>query len=54
MTVGEINSIVYKCIQAVIKDKVESTINIEPDRVEINIQPWKPVSITCPYGKDDK
>lgn len=37
-------------IDGVIADNVEIQVTIEPDRVEINIQPWKPYEMKCPYG----
>lgn len=38
-------------IDRVIADNVEIQVTIEPDRVEINIQPWKPYEMKCPYDK---
>ena len=41
-------------IDRVIADNVEIQVTIEPDRVEINIQPWKPYEMKCPYGMAPK
>ena len=34
----------------VVEDKIEVQITIEPDRTEVNIQPWKPYEMKCPYA----
>lgn len=36
-------------IEKVIKNRCEVSINIEPDRTEITIQPWKPFTYSCPF-----
>ena len=41
-------------LDRVIADNVEIQVTIEPDRVEINIQPWKPYEMKCPYGMAPK
>lgn len=38
-----------ECFKKVVEEKVEVTLSIEPDRVEIQIQPWKPFTYACPY-----
>lgn len=41
-------------IDRVVTDKVEIQVTIEPDRIEVNIQPWKPYEMKCPYGNTPK
>lgn len=41
---------IYEMIEAVKTQQVEIQITLEPDRTEINIQPWKPFKMQCPYG----
>lgn len=38
-------------IEKVVNEKIEITINLEPDRAEIKIEPWQPFAYSCPYGK---
>lgn len=44
-------------IEKASKEKVEITINYEPDNIEITIRPWEPFRYVCPYkqeqGDDD-
>ena len=51
------NAIKYKdideLIERVIKDKVEIELNIEPDKQQIVIRPWKPFEYTCPYRGEE-
>lgn len=39
-------------IDRVVREKISVTINVEPDRAEIQIEPWKPFEYRCPYSKD--
>ena len=41
-------------VRRVVEDKIEVQITIEPDRTEINIQPWKPYEMKCPYANGAK
>jgi hypothetical protein len=41
-------------IDRVVTDKVEIQVIIDPDRIEVNIQPWKPYEMKCPYGNTPK
>lgn len=51
------NEIKYKdideLIERVIKDKVEIELNIEPDRQQVVIRPWKPFEYNCPYRGEE-
>ena len=48
-----IADVIDKLIGYVIENKnCEVNIEVEPDRVQINIAPWEPYKIKCPYGKD--
>lgn len=52
MEIEKITSIIDKLMLAVIENKqIEATIDIEPDRVQVNIEPWEPYEVKCPYGK---
>ena len=39
--------------EAVKAKQVEIRITIEPDRQEIEIEPWQPYEMKCPYGKNN-
>ena len=39
-------------IDRVVRERISITINVEPDRAEIQIEPWKPFEYHCPYRKD--
>ena len=41
-------------VDRVVADKVEVQITIEPERTEVNIQPWKPYEMKCPYANGAK
>lgn len=43
-------------IDRVVSENVEINVTIQPDRTEVNIQPWKPFEMKCPYdnGKKNK
>ena len=41
-------------VRRVVEDKIEVQITIEPDRTEINIQPWIPSEMKCPYANGAK
>lgn len=47
------NAIKYKdideLIERVVKDEVEIELNIEPDRQQVVIRPWKSFEYNCPY-----
>ncbi|MBQ9612247.1 MAG: hypothetical protein IJV14_06620 [Lachnospiraceae bacterium] len=36
-------------IERVIKVKVEIELNIEPDKQQLIIRPWRPFEYSCPY-----
>lgn len=38
-------------IDRVIKDKIEVHIEVTPENTTIDIQPWKPIEMRCPYGR---
>lgn len=46
------------CIQMlmdrVVRDKVEIHLEFTPENTTIDIQPWKPYEMRCPYAKDTK
>lgn len=55
MEIEKIISIIDKLMLAVIENKqIEATIDIEPDRVQVNIEPWEPYETKCPYGKEER
>lgn len=37
-------------IEKVKTEKVEVQVIIEPDRLEMNLQPWRPINPMCPYS----
>ena len=51
MTAERIELMVDRLVKAVIEDHVEACMDIEPDRMEIRVSPWKPTRMTCPYGR---
>lgn len=38
-------------IDRVVKDQIEVHIEVSPENTSINIQPWKPYEIKCPYAE---
>ena len=54
MTIENIEMVIEKLVKAVVKDKVEASIEIRPDGMEINVQPWKPYEMKCPYWVEEK
>ena len=54
MTIENIELVIDKLVKAVVEDKVDASIEIRPDGMEINIQPWKPYEMKCPYGMESK
>lgn len=36
-------------IEKATKERCEITVVYELDKIEINIQPWKPFQFSCPY-----
>ena len=45
---------IEELVKRVVAEKIEVQITIEPDRTEINIQPWKPYEMKCPYANGAK
>lgn len=41
-------------IERVIKDEVEIELNVEPDRQQIIIRPWRPFEYNCPYREKEE
>ena len=39
-------------IDRVVKDKVEVHLDFTPENTTIDIQPWKPYEMRCPYGRE--
>ena len=37
-------------IEKAAKERCEITVVYELDKIEINIQPWKPFQFSCPYA----
>ena len=50
----EIKEIVEQLVKAVVENKVEASIEIEPDRSEIRLEPWRPMRMQCPYGRNEE
>ena len=48
--VTDINSLISRLVKAVIENKIEAQIDIEPDRISVNIEPWQPAKLSCPFG----
>ena len=40
-------------INRVVEDKIEVHLEFTPENTTIEIQPWKPYEMKCPYGKDN-
>ena len=38
-------------IDRVVKDQIEVHIEMTPENISINIQPWKPYEMKCPYAE---
>ena len=41
-------------IDEIVDKKIEVSMTITPDNVEVHIEPWKPVEYSCPYGKAER
>lgn len=52
MNASEFIEIIDKLVKNVIEYKIEVEINITPDNIQIQAQPWKPFEMKCPYGKE--
>lgn len=37
-------------IDRVVKDQIEVHIEMTPENISIEIQPWKPYEMKCPYA----
>ena len=48
------NETIEWLLKAVVENKVEASIEIEPDRCEIRIEPWRPMRMMCPYGHNEE
>jgi len=49
-----LRALIEALVIKVVNDHVEATIDIEPDRVNINVSPWKPYEMRCPYAIGNK
>lgn len=49
-----LNETIERLIKAVVENQVEASIDIEPDRCEIRIEPWRPMRTYCPYGHSEE
>lgn len=38
-------------IDRVVKDKVEVHIEMTSENVTVDVQPWEPIKMHCPYGR---
>ena len=38
-------------IDRVVKDEIEIHIEMTPENVTIDVQPWRPIEMRCPYGR---
>ena len=41
-------------IDSVKNDKIEVHMEFMPENTIIEIQPWKPIEMSCPYGREAK
>lgn len=41
-------------IDSVKNDKIEVHMEFAPENTIIEIQPWKPIEMRCPYGREVK
>ena len=53
MSVENIGLVIDKLVKAVIEEHVAGCVEIEPDRMEIRVEPWEPMKMMCPYGRRD-
>ena len=42
-----------KLIEFVVEKQVEVNVTIQPEYMEIHMEPWKPYEAKCPYGRDN-
>lgn len=45
--------VLQNLIDRVVKDKIEVHIEMTPENTTIDIQPWKPIEMRCPYGRGE-
>lgn len=50
----DFKEIVEQLVKAVVENQVEVSIDIEPDRCEIRLEPWRPMRMQCPYGRNEE
>lgn len=53
-TIVNLNETIERLVTAVVANKMEACIEIEPDRCEIRMEPWRPVRTFCPYGRNEE
>ena len=44
--------IIQMLVNRVVRDKVEIHLEFTPETTTIDIQPWKPLEMHCPYGRE--
>lgn len=49
----EIMEIIERVTRDVVVNQLEATISIQPDMFSIELQPWRPYEMKCPYGKGE-
>jgi hypothetical protein len=49
-----LNETIEQLMKAVVENRVEASIEIEPDRCEIRLEPWRPMRMQCPYGRNEE
>ena len=50
----DLKGTIEKLMKAVVENQVEASIDIEPDRCEIRLEPWRPMRMQCPYGRNEE
>lgn len=50
----DLKDTIERLLRAVVENQVEASIDIEPDRCEIRLEPWRPMRMQCPYGRNEE
>ena len=54
IAIVNLNETIERLVRAVVENQVEASIDIEPKQCEIRLEPWRPMRMQCPYGRNEE